>query len=587
MLRTFNEHYVRRVRSLDGKWELAFEDDFDKSPAGEPQLPDSYGRVCNVPFAWETLPGMENYRGHGWMRTNFRINSSGGESRAIRLVFGGVVHTATVYIDGKRAGDHYDGFVPWDMIVGELSEGKHELVVEIDNTFGDHSALHVPGDHYSSGGIIHPVEIQEIPDVFVEKIFATPRKLDGEWSLDVRVRLRNIGNADAQRRVVVRVAGKELDMGTKNFGPTDAQPAAETELSGVLTGLDVEPWTAESPVLHELEVKLLDGEIEVDDLVDRIGFRQITIEGSSLLINGRPLKLRGYDRHEFHAQFGQSLPVEVMAVDVQLLKDLGCNFIRTSHYPNDMRFLDLCDEAGIYLWEETNSTSVDFNHPRYREQITASAASMVAWHFNHPSVVIWATLNECDAKTADGRNEHERMLNLLRELDGSRPVTYASCAWKDDICLDLPDIISWNWYEGWYWGTLDTIENVIDNYLKWQDGESDGKGKPVIISEFGAGAFYGYRSRSRVKWTEEYQSDALDELLRVYLNHPRISGTAIWQFCDVRISGQEDWAPRPRCINNKGTVDEFRRPKMAYDTVKARMHEAREQFKSGSVREGD
>lgn len=573
MLRTFNEHYIRRVRSLDGKWDLVFEDDFDGSRDGESQLPDRYNRLCNVPFAWETLPGKENFRGHGWMRKKFRISGSGGDPKSARFVFGGVVHTATVYVDGKRIGNHYDGFIPWDLVVNGLSEGDHELVVEIDNSFGDHSALHVPGDHYSSGGIIRPAEIQEIPDVFIEKIFATPRQVDGAWNLDVRVRLRNIGNVDAQRRVAVRVAGKDLDLGTVNI-----EPAADAELAGALTGLDVEPWTAESPVLYEIEARLLDGDTEVDDLIDRVGFRQITIDGSNLLINGRPLKLRGYARHEFHSQFGQSLPVEVMAGDIYLLKDLECNFIRTSHYPNDMRFLDLCDEAGIYVWEETNSTSVDFNHPQYTEQITASAEGMVGWHFNHASIVIWATLNECDAKTAEGRKEHARMLNLLRKLDGSRPVTYASCAWKDDVCLDLPDIVSWNWYEGWYWGTLDTIENVINQYLEWQDTESEGKGKPVIISEFGAGAFYGYRSRSRVKWTEEYQADALDELLRVYLNHPRISGAAIWQFCDVRISGQEDWAPRPRCINNKGTVDEFRRPKMAYDTVKARMHEAGKQI---------
>jgi beta-glucuronidase len=525
-------------------------------------------------MAWETIPSFETFRGKGWMRRTFCVSGD----RPVRLVFGGVVHTVTVHIDGKKVGKHYDGFVPWDLVVPSLSAGEHEIVLEIDNNFGNHSALHVRGDHYSSGGIIRPAELQEVPGVFIDKVFATPKLSRGKWSLDVRVRLRNVGRS-AARHVVATVAGKKLDL-----GEVTVAGKSTVEVSGKLTNLAVKPWSDESPMLYDLRVGLLDGEDVVDDLIDRVGFRQIEVKGSNLLLNGEPLVLRGYNRHEYHKQFGQSLPVEVMAGDVQTLKDLGCNFIRTSHYPNDMRMLDLCDEAGIYVWEETNSTSVSFKHPKYTEQITACAESMVGWHFNHPCVVIWATLNECDAKTRAGRKEHGRMLNLLRELDGSRPVTYASCAWKDDACLDLPDIISWNWYEGWYWGSIDSIQKGIDDFLGWQDRHSKGKRKPVIISEFGAGAFYGYREPTRVKWTEEYQADVLSELLRVYLNHPRICGTAMWQFCDVRISDEGDWNHRPRCINNKGTVDEMRRRKLAYEPVKQRMHEAAKLRKQSSKR---
>ena len=566
MLRTFNEHHVRPVRCLNGKWDLVLAEDRKDA---DKKLPTKFPRDCVVPCAWETIPGLEQYRGHGWMRRTFWVS---GE-KAVRFAFGGVVHTVTVFIDGKKVGSHYDGFVPWDLVVAGLSAGEHELMLEIDNTFGKHSALHVRGDHYSSGGITRPVELQEVDALFVDKIFATPKLARGVWSLDVRVKLRNVGRKSLTRQLTVSAAGQTVDLGCVSV----AGKATE-EFTGKLTKLKVKPWSAEKPNLYEINAQLLDGDAVVDDKIDRVGFRQITIKGSDLLLNGDPIRLRGYNRHEFHAQFGQSLPVEVMAGDVQLLKDLGCNFIRTSHYPNDMRMLDLCDEMGLYVWEETNSTSVGFEHPKYNEQITECAKTMVGWHFNHPSIVIWATLNECNAKTKAGRKEHGRMLQLLRDLDGSRPVTYASCAWKDDVCLDLPDIISWNWYEGWYWGTIESIQEGIDKFLGWQDAASKGKGKPVIISEFGAGAFYGYRSPTRVKWTEEYQADALDELLKVYLNHPRIMGTAIWQFNDVRISHGEDWGPRPRCINNKGTVDELRRRKLAYEVVKKRMNEARRGF---------
>ena len=565
MLRTFCQHHVRPARSLDGCWN--FVPDCERTDSGA--LPKKYTRETLVPSAWEILPGLEKFRGKGWMRRRFWCSGA----RPVRLVFGGVVHTVNVFIDGKKVGKHYDGFVPWDLVVTGLSAGEHELVLEIDNTFGKHSALHVRGDHYSSGGITRPAELQEAPAVFVDKIFATPKLARGKWSLDVRVRLRNVGRKALERRVVVSVAGQTLDLGSATVAGKSTH-----ELTGRVTKLKVKPWSVETPKLYEIKAELCDGDDVVDDLIDRVGFRQITIKGAQLLLNGEPIRLRGYNRHEFHGHFGQALPVEVMAGDVQMLKDLGCNFIRTSHYPNDMRMLDLADEMGLYIWEETNSTSVGFQHPKYTEQITACAESMVGWHFNHPSIVIWATLNECDAKTKSGRKEHGRMLQLLRDLDGSRPVTYASCAWKEDACLDLPDIISWNWYEGWYWGSIASIQEGIDTFLAWQDSASKGKGKPVIISEFGAGAFYGYRAPTRIKWTEQYQADALDELLRVYLNHPRIMGAAIWQFNDVRISHEEDWGPRPRCINNKGTVDELRRRKLAYEVVKKRMHEARKRF---------
>ncbi len=562
MLRTFVEHRVRTVESLDGLW--AFVPDCERKDTAK--LPSKYTRDVVTPVAWETLPGLEQYRGTGWMKRNFTVTGD----KPIRLAFGGVLHTATVFIDGKKVGKHYDGFVPWDLIVTGLKAGEHELVIEINNTFGKHSALHVRGDHYSSGGIIRPAELQEVSPLFIDKIRATPKLARGKWGLGVRVLLRNVGRKAETRRVVVSVAGKELDLGEVIMAGKSS-----LEVAGKLTALKVKPWSADKPELYTLTAQLFDGDEPVDDKIDRVGFREIKVSGSKLMLNGKQIFLRGYNRHEYHAQHGQSLPVEVMARDVRMLKDLGCNFIRTSHYPNDMRMLDLCDEFGIYVWEETNSTSVGFKHPKYNEQITACAETMVGWHFNHPAIIIWASLNECDAKTKSGRAEHGRMMKLLRDLDGSRLVTYASCAWKDDICLDHPDIVSWNWYTAWYWGSIDTIRESVDDLLKWQDTKSKGKGKPVIISEFGAGAFYGFRSQERGKWTEEYQAEALGALLDVYCTHERIAGVAMWQFNDVRISHQEDWGPRPRCINNKGTVDEFHRPKLAYDSVKKSMHAAK------------
>jgi beta-glucuronidase len=163
---------------------------------------------------------------------------------------------------------------------------------------------------------------------------------------------------------------------------------------------------------------------------------------------------------------------------------------------------------------------------------------------------------------------------MLRDLDGSRPITFASNRHKRDLCLDLVDIVSWNRYDAWYGEDIAQIKPALDDMLKWlHSSKSGAKGKPVIMSEFGAGAIYGTRQRQESRWSEEYQSAVLRESLDIYLQHAQVSGAFIWQFSDCRITNKM-WGARPRTMNNKGIVDEYRRPKLAYNVVKECMHAA-------------
>jgi beta-glucuronidase len=566
MIRTFQEHAVRSVVALDGRW------DFVTAPERRDQgrLPTRYTRTISVPSAWETLPGLVNYRGKAWFRTWV----AAFDEDALRLVFGGVSHTGTVFVDGRKVGSHCDAFTPWTVLVPGLSEGEHELVIEVDNSFGPHSALHIPNDYYTYGGLTRPVELQYVPDIHLEQVSAVPRRTRSGWELDLRVRVRNVGRQAGRRQVVVDCAGKSFELGSVTL-----KGGVLREVRRTLSGFKVEEWSSESPQLYSVDVDLMDGEDVVDDLADRVGFREVKVRGRQLLLNGRPLRLRGFNRHEDHGQFGNSLPLEAMVQDLELMRDMGCNFVRTCHYPNDRRFLDLCDEMGFYVWEESHARTVDFKHPRFREQIENSTREMVTWHANHPSIIMWGCLNECDSFTPGGRTEHARVLRLLRKLDSTRPVTFASNRAEHDLCLGLVDIVSWNRYDGWYGGEPKDVAPRLKQILKWLHSPKShgGRNKPVILSEFGGAAVYGVHDAARrQKWTEEYQGDVLDESLRVYLNHPDVVGAAIWQFCDCRITDEgRFWGSRPRCQNNKGVVDEFRRRKMAYDIVKRRMIEAR------------
>lgn len=273
-----------------------------------------------------------------------------------------------------------------------------------------------------------------------------------------------------------------------------------------------------------------------------------------------------------------------MAMDLALFEDMNCNFLRTSHYPNDMRLLDMCDERGIYVWEESHSRQTPFNVPMFDAQIRQSTIEMVENHYNHPCILMWGSVNECDTVSDYGVDVHRAVLGLLKELDSSRPTTYAGHLGQKDRCEGLVDIVSWNIYVGWYGGHPEKTAEELEERLRWLDSPAScgGKGKPLIISEFGAGAIPGVRNPQADPWSEEFQVVVLDEALKVYLHHPRITGAAIWQFCDVRVTreanSENGFNPmgRPRCMNNKGVVDEYRRPKLSYAAVKFHMQAAAE-----------
>lgn len=549
--------------SLDGLWD--FLPECDRVPKG---IPLSFPRKLEVPSVWESLPDLRAYRGVGWYRTSFELEKAAN----VRLRFGGVSHTAAVWIDGAELGGHYDAFTPWDLVATGLKAGEHQVVVRVDNTFGDHSALHIPNDYYTYGGISRPVELQIVPDLYIDQLLARPRLRRGKWDLELRVRLRNVGAGPASGTLLLEVAGAELDATVPETSAGERVQVAET-----VKDLDVEPWSETSPTLYAVSAELLRDGAATDDRIDRVGFRDVKVKGEKLLLNGGELRLRGFNRHEDHPTFGCALPTAMLAHDLDLFNDLNANFLRTCHYPNDMRLLDMCDERGVYVWEESHSRQTPFDHPKFDEQIETSTTEMVENHFNHPCIVTWGSLNECDTESDRGIGTHERLMNLLRELDDSRPVTYAGNRMKRDKCAEYADIVSWNIYTGWYGGGQEDIGPFFEDMLAWLDSDASegGSGKPVILSEFGGGAIPGCRNVQADYWSEDYQAKVLDEALKVYLHHSRIVGAAIWQFCDVRVSRESNphnrYNPmgRPRTMNNKGVVDEFRRPKLSCSTVRS------------------
>jgi beta-glucuronidase len=327
-------------------------------------------------------------------------------------------------------------------------------------------------------------------------------------------------------------------------------------------------WSPASPALHELHVTL-----GGDDLRDRIGLRTLSAERGQVLINGQPVRLLGFCRHEAHPQFGHGLPDALIAADVQQLRDMNCNFVRGSHYPQDVRFLDLCDEMGICVWDESigwQHTADHLNDPAFVAAQRRNIDEMVAVGYNRPSVILWGILNESHSHDDACREGYANLLGRLRELDASRPVTYACNHPMDDVCIDLADVIAINCYPGWYGTEIESIPGHLDRIVNHFDGEMGMADKPMILSEIGAGALYGWRDDHATRWTEAYQARLLETVIRhLFIDGDRWCGLSIWQYGDCRTSHEVRKAiGRPRAFNNKGVVDEYRRPKEAYGLVK-------------------
>lgn len=575
MLRLFERHQFRKQKELAGLWNF--------SPVTDKESwPKKYEYQLNVPGCWEMHPELLNYRGLGAYKKIIKLE----KETNLRLLFKGGSHTADVFFDGKKVAHHYNAYTPFDTILNNVEAGEHELKIMVDNSFSKESALHTPNDYYTYGGLIRPVAVEELNSAYIKRIEFIPQQKDGIWQAKIALILENITKNDLD----IKVSAFLDDQHKLDFGKIKIAANSQLKLEKEFAFPEVNGWSENDPNLYLLKTKLYlikpekqskDSNYLIDDLIERVGFREIKVEGTKLLVNNQEIKLLGFNRHEDHPAVGAAIPFSLMKKDLDLMEDMGSNTVRTSHYPNDELFLDLCDERGIFVWEENHARGFSLEqmlHPNFDQQCADCNREMVENHINHPAIIVWGILNECASAAKQGREIYNKQFNQIKTMDQSRPLSFATREHFKDICLDLVDIVSLNIYTGWYDWFSDDVADYYQREKKWLT-ENGGANKPIIISEFGAGAIYGFREPGRVKWTEERQQDLLDELLTYYLAQDEIVGTLIWQFADCKVTddgipgepgtaGTAWFHTRPRSKNNKGIVDEYRRPKLAYETVK-------------------
>ena len=531
---------MRISKNLDGIWDFTFSEsaDFDRYP-GKVKFENSIA----VPGCFDVMAPWFGKRGTGYFR---RLVHTGG---TVQLGLDGLGIEGEVYWDGKCVGTCPYAYMPEKFTFDAGGSGTHELVIAVSNRYNE--VVFPFYDFYAFGGIFGSVTLEELPKDHLEWIRITT--LDYKTGT-IAVKVRAGRFFRKEQDLEIRIDGKAVK--TVPFS------GREQEIRLKVPAYKL--WSAEEPNLHRMEVLLKD-----DRLEETFGIRQIEVKGPKLLLNGKELHLIGYNRHESHPQFGAATPPSLMAADLHLLKDQGANFIRGSHYPQRESFLKLCDQMGVLVWEETLGWDVRppelFTRGFLRRQID-QAHRLAAVHYNHPCIIIRGFMNETESQLPRVRSIIRRVYKAFREVDTTRPITFASNKYEKDVCTDLVDIVAMNPYPGWYdcrWDEVSGIHHIEPRLKKL--AEALPKDKPYMISEIGASAIYGDHDPYKARWSEEYQAELAKEVCRLVLNDPRYCGLCFWHFCDAKsyINGG-----RVLGYNDKGFLDRYRRPKLAWEAIR-------------------
>lgn len=556
MVRLFERHKKRSVFTLDGLWN--FQIDPEKKGYDEKWFENFPKDALDaiVPSCWNNEFGLYEYEGLAWYSKKFNINKEN-----INIILHGVTGFAEVYLDGVHLGSHYGSFTPFNFLVSNISKGEHTLVVSVDNTHNQTDTIPLARvDWYHYGGIIRSVEIMELEKVWI-KDYKIDYVLNSDMKsvkLDLKVYLETLGSNTHSDNLKIFINDIKL-----YEAAIDISKEVKVEIDN-LELKDIKLWDIAAPNLYNIRF-----EIAEDDITDRIGFRKVEIKNKKMFLNNKEIYIKGVNRHEDHPDWGFAFPEKLMKKDIDIIKNLGCNAIRGSHYPNSEAFLDYLDQEGLLFWEEIPMWGYPeevLKNPLVLQRGLKMHEEMVKRDYHHPSIIIWSLHNEIDSNTEAAYDLSKAFVEKIKSLDTTRLISYASYHPFDDICFPLVDIISINKYYGWYHDEIETWDSfLIDfkNRLKKDNLDH----LPIMITEFGAAAMFGDTTFEGPKWTENYQEKLLKHTLKLFHSDPDIIGCYIWQFCDTR-TAKELALGRARSFNNKGILNEYRKPKLAYWTVK-------------------
>ena len=511
----------------------------------------------NLPHTWNNLDGQDGgsdyFRGKCFYRKKIALTKK--ENKVYYLEFRGVNAMSEVFVNGVSVAYHEGGFSTFRAnVTDQLVDGENTIIVSADNSSNDRVYPQM-ADFTFFGGIYRNVYIIEAPAVRFDLDY-----LGGEG-----VAVTPIVNEDGSATVTVDsfITGAtegatvkcDLLFDGEVVATAETPATAKTTLTYTLENPTL--WDGvENPALYTAKVTLTT-DSDSDERAVRFGVRTMKADKDGFWLNGRKYPLHGVSRHQDRQDMGWAITEKEHKEDIDLIKELGANTIRLAHYQHDQYFYDLCDEYGMVVWAEIPYISSHLANGD--ENAVSQMKELITQNYNHPSIFCWGLSNEI---TITGESEelmalHHRLNDLCHDMDKTRPTTMANVTMLDTTSpiIDLPDIMSYNHYFGWYMGDVNGNAEWLDDFRAARPDRTIG------ISEYGCEAILTWHNSNPKQgdYSEEYQAYYHESLLRIFAERPYIWATHVWNMFDFGVDGRNEGGVAGR--NNKGLVTYDRKTK--------------------------
>ena len=594
-----NNNWEFLKQDLGGIWEAV-----RPVTAGNPESLPIWSNVT-LPHCFNARdavdPDVNYYQGPGWYRTKLDVNNPYPNGRTI-LHFEGAGQRTEVYVYTTKVGSHLGGYDEWLVDITKAVEdfkktdafkkqfrGKIPIEVRCDNSRDLETIPSQLSDFNVYGGLYRYLNLVYQPQVGIDKLYANASVdtvTKAGW-INAQVSLYNPDNIkqvagelkvkDATGKVVLKAPYSSMDVSDKTFS------IAKLKIN------KPHLWTPDDPYLYTVEITAsANGQTFMQ--TEKIGFRSFLFaDKGPFYLNGKRLLLQGTHRHEDHAGVAEAMTDSMMHQEMQLMKDMGVNFIRLGHYQQSRIILNLCDSLGILVWEEEPWCRGGLGGDQYKNQARSMLTNMIQQHYNHPSIILWGLGNENDWEgdfpEYDKAKIHAFMSeqnDLAHQLDPSRKTTLRRC----DFCKDIPDVYSPSIWAGWYRGVYTEYKKATEDefnkvphffHAEWggdshalRHSENPDNALAKIKTGTGTDERSGDASliggAARVSkdgdWSESYICNLFDWHLKEQETMPWLTGSAFWVFKDFSTPIRPD-NPVPY-MNQKGVVERDFTKKEAY-----------------------
>ena len=534
---------MRQILNFNTKW--AFSKEADSVPE---RMPERWYWV-NLPHTWNAIDGQDGgndlYRGTAFYAKELE-KSELPEADLYYLELCGANSSASVYVNGRKLASHDGGYSTWRVNITDALKAKNLIVIEIDNSVND-TVYPQHADFTFYGGLYRNVNILAVSSSHFDLdyfggpgIQVTPEVTGTSANVNVEVFVTNKTDAQQIRYTIKDAEGNVVAETT----------CADTAVSFTLENVHL--WNGrKDPYLYTAEAVLEENRTDLDNVSARFGCRTFRIDPENgFILNGKEYPLRGVSRHQDRWGIGNALIPEHHEEDMDLICELGATTIRLAHYQHDQYFYDLCDERGMVVWAEIPYISTHM--PKGRENTISQMKELIVQNYNHPSIFVWGLSNEITmgGESDEDLLENHRILNdLVHEMDKTRLTTIAclSTCSMDDPYIQIPDVVSYNHYFGWYGGNTSMNGPWFDKFHERHPNI------PIGCSEYGCEALNWHTSNpDQGDYTEEYQAYYHEELIKQLYTRKYLWATHVWNMFDFGADSRNEGGENGQ--NHKGLI---------------------------------